>query len=71
MEEFCKNGNHNLTVIHSYYNDPLSENVIRWCKNCGAIVVDVDYDGRTNPGYVMKMKFPKIMYALIKNKKKK
>ena len=61
----CQGGKHDLKVIHSYYNDPLSENVIRWCRECGAIVVDVDYDGRTNPGYVMEMKFPKILKQII------
>jgi hypothetical protein len=37
-----------------------SESVVRWCRNCGGVVVDTDYDGRTNPGDIMKMKFPKI-----------
>lgn len=32
--------------------------VVRWCPQCGAVVVDTDFDGRTNPGAIMKMKFP-------------
>lgn len=32
--------------------------VVRWCSKCGAIVIDVDYDGRTNPGAIMPMRFP-------------
>lgn len=31
---------------------------IRWCKKCGGISIDIDFDGRTNAGYVMPMKFP-------------
>ena len=36
----------------------MDQDVVRWCKICGAIVVDRDYDGRTNPGQVKKMQFP-------------
>lgn len=34
----------------------MSETVIRWCKKCGAVVGDIDFDGRTNPGQVFEMK---------------
>lgn len=46
-----------LTIIVS---NPLaiSEEVVRWCKYCGAVVVDEDYDGRTNPGQIKPMQFP-------------
>lgn len=37
------------------YNE---EHVVRWCSECGAVVVDVDYDGRTAAGRIMKMKVP-------------
>lgn len=37
------------------------EGVVRWCPNCGAIVIDIDYDGRTNSGGIMKMDFPKTL----------
>jgi hypothetical protein len=53
--ERCGN---NLIVIHresdSYDGDSI---VVRWCTKCGAIVVDLDYDGRTAPGAVMKHQF--------------
>lgn len=35
-----------------------SEAVVRWCENCGAVVVDRDFDGRTNAGAIMPMQFP-------------
>jgi hypothetical protein len=35
-----------------------SDQVVRWCGICGAVVVDEDYDGRTSPGSVMPMRFP-------------
>lgn len=55
--ESCKKGIHDLIKI---YVDAKwdSDNVVRWCKNCGGIVVDVDYDGRTHPGRIMNMRFP-------------
>jgi hypothetical protein len=54
----CDGTNHNLKVI---YVDNFSDHarVVRWCTDCGAVVVDIDVDGRTNPGGKMKMKFPK------------
>jgi len=55
----CPKGSHNLIDIlrrSDSYGD--HEDVVRWCDVCGAIVVDVDYDGRTNAGQVMKMRFP-------------
>jgi hypothetical protein len=27
-------------------------------EKCGAVVIDVDYDGQTQPGAIMKMRFP-------------
>ena len=56
----CKKGQHPLIVIHragSLYNECA---VTRWCPECGAVVVDVDYDGRTNAGQIMKMRIPKV-----------
>lgn len=56
----CIAGNHNLKVIYksrSLYNETETD-VVRWCQDCGAVVVDLDYDGRTNAGQVMMMKFP-------------
>jgi hypothetical protein len=54
----CKSGNHSLIVILSSNHWDCDE-VVRWCKKCGAVVVDVEVDGRVQPGRVMPMKFPK------------
>jgi hypothetical protein len=35
-------------------------NVVRWCPECGAIVIDVDKNGITNHGEVMKLRIPTI-----------
>lgn len=32
--------------------------VTRWCRLCGGVVIDLDTDGRTHPGAIMKMQFP-------------
>ena len=60
--KMCKNGNHLLKEIFraNCYDAVNSEYVVRWCSKCGAVVVDIDCDGRTNPGAFMKMKFPMI-----------
>ena len=34
--------------------------VVNWCPECGAIVVDVEYDGRVSPDHKLKMKLPRI-----------
>lgn len=51
----CLKGNHDLIEIYrsSYTYD--EEGVVRWCKVCGSVVVDMEYDGRIQPGGVMKM----------------
>ena len=54
----CDGTNHNLKIIYIDHGN-ISETVVRWCKDCGAVVVDKDIDGRTHPGYVRKMQFPK------------
>lgn len=53
-------GNHQLVVITSEPQGAGIEEVIRWCEECGAITWDVDADGRTNPGAIMKMRLPKL-----------
>lgn len=52
----CPKGNHNLVeILQSYHSWDGSRKVARWCEICGAIVVDIDYDGRINPGGYMKL----------------
>ena len=70
MEE-CLKGNHNLiTILESEHPYGGSSQVARWCTECGSIVVDVDYDGRTNAGQVMKMKSPTVAKNYKSNKEK-
>jgi len=53
---------HDLEVIEAVAEAcPGSYRVVRWCKVCGAVVVDIDVDNRTQPGAVMKMKFPEFL----------
>jgi hypothetical protein len=51
---------HPLIVIYARGTE-MDETVVRWCPTCGAVVIDTDFDGRTNPGAIMKMKFPKLV----------
>lgn len=56
------NSKHDLVIISEISDGtPGVTEVVRWCKNCGAIVIDADVDGRTYPGDIMKMAFPRIV----------
>jgi hypothetical protein len=54
----CDGINHNWKEIYRYGYEDEEQPVVRWCRDCGAIVVDVDYDGRTYPGRIMKTIIP-------------
>ena len=58
--EKCKNGLHPFIVISSSTWGDESK-VVRWCPECGAVVVDLDYDGRTNAGYYKKLQYPNMV----------
>jgi hypothetical protein len=59
----CDLRNHNLRTIYVADNGWNEEHVVRWCEDCGAVVVDRESDNRRF-GKIMKMKFPKILYQL-------
>ncbi len=63
VKEKCNKGEHSFQQIFESgcYMESI---VVRWCMTCGSVVVDVDYDCRTNPGEVMKMRSPSITKAL-------
>ena len=47
-----------MVEIYRVGSDHDVEDVVKWCTNCGAVVIDGEYDNRTAPGKVMKMRFP-------------
>lgn len=68
----CDLKNHNLKVLSrspaGFYDG--EECVVRWCKDCGGVAVDIDIDGRMmGPGDVMKMEFPGVLHQYIELKK--
>ena len=63
LEGECKKGKHSFQKIAENGND-MESTVVRWCEVCGSVTVDVDYDGRTNPGVVMKIKSPMITKSI-------
>jgi len=61
----CHNGRHDLLeVLRTYGGAPGIETVARWCKTCGAVVVDTDIDGQVSPGDHTPMRFPTIAATL-------
>lgn len=59
-EEVC--GPNALTEIYraDNYGDGSAVDVVRWCHKCGAITVDSEHDGRTQPGSILPMAFPQV-----------
>lgn len=58
----CKQGVHPFEIIAKFENCWHETKVVRWCPECGAVVVDLVYDGRTKPGYYRKLQYPNIVY---------
>lgn len=67
MIEECKLGKHDLIEISRSTDMFHISEVVRWCRNCGSIVIDNEMDGRVNPGQVMKMKFPELFKEKFKS----
>lgn len=59
----CFNGKHSLMPVFTCGTDEEAQ-VVRWCHKCGSFVIDLDYDGRTNAGQIMKMKHPEVLKFL-------
>lgn len=57
MYKKCEEGLHPLYEI-SRTSDGFVDKVIRWCPDCGAIVIDMECDGRIYPGRYKKMQLP-------------
>jgi len=56
----CNQGNHDLVEIlrSSGYE---TDEVVRWCRVCGAVVVDLEVDNRLwKPGGGLKMMAPQV-----------
>lgn len=54
----CKKGNHDLIEIYRVHNIYGEDQVVRWCRVCGSVVVDIEVDGRIMAGSIMKMIAP-------------
>lgn len=57
----CQQGLHPFVKVASSTVGIDERKVVRWCPECGAIVVDCDMDGRTMPGYYLKLRYPNIV----------
>lgn len=55
----CDKINHSLKVIMRVSDSYDEGKVVKWCTDCGAIVIDGEYDGRTRAGIHMVMTLPK------------
>jgi hypothetical protein len=55
----CIAGNHNLVVMERFSISSMEDCVVRWCTECGSIVVDQEADGRLM-GHYQRMRSPAI-----------
>lgn len=63
FKDKCNIRKHDLQTIYvSRHRWDESYEVVKWCEICGAVVIDVEYDNRVQPGEVMKMRFPSQVY---------
>ena len=60
---WCAKGNHNLIPVFQVGSYSCST-IVRWCTCCGAVVVDMDADGRTRPGYFRELQAPDLANRL-------
>ena len=60
-QELCSadKGKHPFEAIYERGSHAVSQ-VVRWCPICGAVVIDVDYDGRIAAGRIMPIRNPEI-----------
>ena len=59
-----KGGSHELVeLLRTDYGRDVNS-VVRWCKQCGAVVIDLDVDGRVAPGKKMSMEHPELSKAV-------
>ncbi len=59
LNKKCIEGLHPLKEIYRD-TDGFVDIVVRWCPECGAIVIDNDVDGRVYPGKIMPMKLSRL-----------
>lgn len=67
----CEKGNHSLIDVLRTQTGYDEEIVARWCQLCGAIVVDIDYDNRTNPGAVYELRATEVSKMVYDQMKKR
>ena len=59
--EACRKGKHPLIELTRTFIGYGGDEVVRWCPECGSVVIDVDVDNRTMPGKIMKMRHPRVL----------
>lgn len=59
-----KGGSHELVELLRTDYGPGTDTIVRWCSRCGAVVIDLDVDGRVSPGKVVPMKHPELSRAM-------
>lgn len=64
----CKEGRHPLRKLLTVAG-VFTDSIVRWCPECGAVVIDCEVDGRTYPGRRMPMKLPRMAKEILNGEK--
>ena len=56
IKKSCKDGKHDLALISSHHSWDDSAQVVKWCRDCGFVRVDLEYDNRIQTIRSMKPK---------------
>jgi hypothetical protein len=60
----CRKGNHDLIEIYRKYGIP--EDVVKWCRLCGSVVIDEETsDNRLYPGQGMYIMGPLLLGKIL------
>ena len=54
----CHEGCNDIEIYRAF--DGIADNVVRWCDQCGSIVVDAEADGRTYKGKIRRRTSPSV-----------
>jgi len=57
----CKKGKHIYQNIYDTLTGPCIYEIIKWCKVCGSVIIDLEEEGIVYPGKIMQAQSPDIL----------
>jgi len=60
----CNKDIHELIEIYKHFNSDGDE-VVRWCRICGAVMIDKEHDGKVCKDKILRIMRPRIINYVI------